>query len=183
MPRSSEFSLERTISLLSRTPTALNAFLRGLPEIWIHRNEGGESWTPFEIVGHLIVGERTDWMPRVQIILQHGESRAFEPFDRLAQKKQCHGKTLDALLDQFAQLRNQNLAELQSINLRPSDLERRGTHPALGTVTLSQLLATWAVHDLTHLHQLSRVMAGQYRDAVGPWIAYLGVLHCDGHSS
>jgi DinB superfamily len=183
MATSSEFSLERTIALLSRTPAALNSFLRGLPEFWIHRSEGADSWSPFDIVGHLIAGEQTDWMTRARIILQHGERQAFAAFDRLAQKEQSRGKTLERLLDQFAELRRENLAELQRMNLQASDLDRRGKHPALGSVTLAQLLATWAVHDLTHLHQLSRVMACQYRDAAGPWIAYLGVLHCNGHSS
>ena len=171
------------MALLSRTPATLNALLRGLPDVWIRSNEGGDSWTPYGIVGHLIAGEQTDWMPRARMILQHGESRTFEPFDRLAQENQKQGESLQQLLDHFAGLRTQNLAELEGMNLQPSDLQRRGTHPALGTVNLSQLLATWTVHDLTHLHQLSRVMAFQYRDAVGPWIAYLGVLHCDGHSS
>jgi hypothetical protein len=183
MATSNEFSFERTIALLSRTPPTLNALLRGLPDFWILRNEGGDSWTPFEILGHLIAGEQTDWMPRVQGILQHGESRAFEPFDRLAQKKQSHRKSLEQLLDHFAVLRSQNLAELRRLNLQPGDFARLGKHPALGVVTLSQLLATWAAHDLTHLHQLSRAMAYQYREAVGPWVAYLGVLHCNGHSS
>ena len=142
------FDLQQTIALLSRTPSALNALLRDLPQTWTLCNEGGKTWSPFDIVGHLIHGERTDWMPRARMILQHGESRAFDPFDRLAQER-----------------------------------DRRGRHPALGVVTLSQLLATWAVHDMTHFHQLSRVMAYQYREVVGPWSAYLGVLHCEGHGA
>jgi hypothetical protein len=157
--------------------------LRGLPHTWVKSNEGSDTWSPFDIVGHLIVGERTDWMPRARIILQHGEARAFDRFDRFAQEKESRGKSLDQLLDQFASLRRENVAALQELDLQPQDLARRGTHPELGVVTLSQLLATWAVHDLTHLHQLSRVMAHQYRDAVGPWSGYLGVLKCAGHSS
>jgi hypothetical protein len=190
-----EFSLTETTAVLTRTPATLNALLRGLPDVWLLRNEGEDTWSAFDIVGHLIVGERTDWMPRARIILQHGlqhglkhglehgEARPFDPFDRFAQKKESLGKSLENLLDDFTDLRAENLAALKAMNLQPADLNRRGQHPALGVVTLSELLATWAVHDLTHLHQLSRVMAHQYRDTVGPWKAYLGVLHCTGHSA
>lgn len=176
-----EFDLQQTIALLSRTPSALNAFLRDLPLSWTLGNEGGKTWSPFDIVGHLIHGERTDWIPRARMILQHGEDRAFDPFDRLAQERESQGKSLGELVEEFASLRSQNVDALRAMNLQREDFERRGRHPALGVVTLSQLLATWAVHDMTHLHQLSRVMAYQYRDAVGPWSAYLGVLHCQGH--
>ncbi len=175
--------LQQTVALLSRTPSALNALLRDLPQTWTLSNEGGKTWSPFDIVGHLIHGERTDWIARARIILQHGENRAFDPFDRLAQERESQGKSLGELLDEFARLRAENLDALRAMNLQPEDFERRGRHPALGTVTLAQLLATWAVHDMTHLHQLSRVMAYQYREVVGPWSAYLGVLHCEGHSS
>ncbi len=178
-----EHSLQDTISLLTRTPAALNALLRDLPETWTLRNEGGNTWSPFDIVGHLAYAERADWIPRARMILEFGESRTFVPFDRLGQVRESQGKSLGQLLDEFARLRWENLGELRALNLRPEDLERRGRHPALGAVTLSQLLATWAGHDLTHLHQLSRVMAHQYRETVGPWSRYLGVLQCDGHSS
>lgn len=178
-----QHDLQQTIALLTRTPAALNALLRGLPEEWTHRNEGGDSWTVFDVIGHLIHGERTDWMPRARIILQHGESRAFDPFDRLAQQRESKGKTLPQLLDQFAELRTGNLDQLRALNIDSAELEKRGRHPALGVVTLSNLLATWAAHDLTHLHQISRIMAYQYRDEVGPWSAYLGVLKCAGHSA
>ena len=183
-----EFSLTEAIAILTRTPATLNALLRGLPDLWVLHNEGSsdggkDSWSAFDIVGHLIVGDRTDWMPRARIILEVGEARPFEPFDRFAQQKESQGKSLEQLLDEFARLRSESVGALQALNLQPEDLARRGRHPALGVVTLSQLLATWAVHDLTHLHQLSRVMAHQYRDAVGPWSAYLGVLHCAGHSA
>jgi hypothetical protein len=176
-------NLEETISLLTRTPAALNSLLRDLPEAWTSRNEGENTWSAFDIVGHLVYGERTDWMPRVTMILQFGESQAFVPFDRWGQDRESKGKTLGQLLDEFARLRSENLRDLRELNLRQEDLERRGLHPSLGTVTLSQLLATWAIHDVTHLHQLSRVMAYQYRNAVGPWSIYLGVLNCAGHSS
>jgi hypothetical protein len=141
--------------------------LRGLPDIWTHSNEGKDTWSAFDIVGHLNSAERNDWMPRVRTILKSGEARPFEPFDRFAQMRESEGKSLEQLLDDFSRLRSESLAALQTLNLRPADLARRGTHPALGAVTLSELLATWAVHDLTHLHQLSRVLAYQYRDAVG----------------
>jgi DinB superfamily len=178
-----EQGLQQTISLLTRTPVALDALLRDLPEEWTLRNEGENTWSAFDVVGHLVHGERTDWMPRVRMVLQSGESQKFEPFDRWGQARESQGKSLEQLLDEFARLRSENLGALRGLNLRPEDLERRGRHPSLGVVTLSQLLATWATHDLTHLHQISRVMAHQYRDAVGPWIAYLGVLQCAGHSS
>jgi DinB family protein len=183
MASTTEFNLAEASAILSRTPAALDVLLRGLPDIWVRGNEGKDTWSAFDIVGHLIVGERTDWMPRARIILENGEARPFDPFDRLAQAKQNQAKSLHQLLDEFAGLRSENLASLQSLHLQPEDWTRRGRHPELGVVTLSQLLATWAVHDLTHLHQLSRVMARQYRDAVGPWSAYLGVLNCAGHSA
>ena len=132
---------------------------------------------------HLIHGERTDWMPRARMILQSGEVQTFEPFDRWGQVRESQGKSLWQLLEEFGGLRSGNLSELRALNLRQEELERRGRHPALGVVTLSELLATWAAHDLTHLHQISRVLAHQYREAVGPWSAYLGVLQCAGHSS
>jgi hypothetical protein len=178
-----EHNLEDSIALLSRTPAALNALLRDLPESWTLRNEGADSWSAFDVVGHLIHGERTDWMPRAERILEFGESRAFDPFDRLAQEKESQGKTLPQLLDEFSRLRSENLTKLRALNLKREDFERRGRHPALGVVTLSELLATWAAHDLTHLHQISRILAHQYRDLVGPWKAYLGVMHCTGHSA
>jgi len=178
-----EFDLTDAIAVLTRTPATLDAMLRGLPDIWAHRDEGKDTWSAFDIVGHLIVGERTDWMPRLRIILENGEARPFDPFDRFAQLQETQGKSLDHLLDDFSNLRKENLTALLSLNLQPEDLTRRGRHPTLGVVTLSELLATWTVHDLTHLHQLSRVMAHQYRDAVGPWSAYLGVLRCAGHSA
>ncbi|QNI33753.1 DinB family protein [Alloacidobacterium dinghuense] len=178
-----EQSLDRTIALLSRTPAALDALLRDLPEEWTRGSEGGNTWSAFDVVGHLIDGERVDWMPRAKMVLQFGESRTFEPFDREQHLSQTAGKSLEQLLDEFARLRAENLEELRSLNLRQEDLERRGRHPTFGVVTLSQLLATWADHDLTHLHQISRILAHQYREAVGPWSRFLGVLQCQGHSS
>ena len=176
-------NLPQTLALLARTPAALHALLRDLPEAWTLSNEGENTWNAFEVVGHLIHGERTDWMRRVKIILQFGETREFDPFDRGGHIREIQGKSMAQLLDEFARVRAENLGELRALNLRQEDLERRGRHPALGVVTLSELLAAWATHDLTHLHQISRVMAHQYREAVGPWSAFLGVLKCAGHSS
>lgn len=178
-----EHNLHHTMSLLTCTPVALNALLRDLPETWTVRNEGESTWSAFDVMGHLIHGERIDWMPRAKILLQFGESQTFEPFDRWGHEGEYQGKLLGELLDEFARLRSENLSELRALKLRREDLERRGRHPALGVVSLSELLATWAVHDLTHLHQISRVMAHQYREVVGPWSGYLGVLQCAGHSS
>ena len=175
MENLTRFNLEEAIAVLGRTPATLDALLRGLPDVWVRSSEGNDTWSAFVIVGHLIVGERTDWMPRVRIILENGEARPFDPFDRSAERE-IQGKSLEQLLDEFARLRRENLAALQALNLQTEDLVRRGKHPALGVVTLAELLATWVVHDLTHVHQLSRVMAHQYRDAVGPWSVYLGVL-------
>jgi DinB superfamily len=176
-------NLQDTISLLARTPATLNTLLRDLPEIWTLRNEGDKTWSAFDIVGHLIHGERADWIPRAKMILRSGESETFVPFDRSGHEREVQGKSLAQLLDEFARVRAENLNELRALNLRPEDLDRRGRHPALGLVTLSQLLATWVGHDLTHVHQISRVLAYQYRDTVGPWSAYLGVLQCAGHSA
>jgi hypothetical protein len=177
-----EHNLETTISLLRRTPAALNALLRDLPEAWTARNEGENTWTVFDVIGHLIHGGRADWMVRAKLILHYGDSRPFERFDRFAQTRESEGKSLTQLLDEFAGARAENLAELRRLNVTESDLERHGHHPVLGAVTLSNLLATWAAHDLTHLHQISRIMAYQYRDAVGPWTKFLGVMRCAGHS-
>jgi hypothetical protein len=178
-----QHNLPYTLSLLTRTPATLNALLRDLPETLTLRNEGENTWSPFDVVAHLIHGEHTDWIPRAKTILQSGETQPFDSFDRWGHVRETQGKSLAQLLDEFARVRSENLGELRALNLRPEDLDRRGRHPSLGVVTLSQLLATWAAHDLTHLHQISRVMAHQFRQAVGPWSAYLGVLHCAGHSS
>lgn len=178
-----EHDLEHTLALLTHTPAALNALLRHLPDFWTKQNEGGSTWTPFGIVEHLIHAEQVDWLPRARMILDFGESRTFEPFKREAFADQNCDQTLGQLLDEFARQRAESLAALRALHLSSEDLERKGRHPAFGVVTLSQLLATWAVHDLTHLHQVSRTLAHQYRQAVGPWSAYLGVLQCHGHSS
>lgn len=178
-----EHQLEETTALLARTPAVLNSLLRDMPDTWTRQNEGVNTWSPFDIVIHLIHAERTDWMARVNTIMQFGGNKAFEPFDRERNQQESRDQPLEHWLDEFARLRAASLDQLRMLNLQPEDLERRGRHPAFGVVTLSQLLASWATHDLTHLHQLSRVMAHQYREAVGPWSVYLGVLQCSGHSS
>jgi hypothetical protein len=175
--------LDDAIALLSHTPAVLNALLRELPDIWIRTNEGANTMTAVEVIGHLIHAERTNWIPRARTILEFGGTRPFASFDRLGHLREIDGKTVAQLLDEFARLRSVNLSHLRAMKLQPSDLEKRGQHPALGAITLSQLLATWVVHDLTHLHQISRVMAYQYRDAVGPMGSYLGVLKCEGHGA
>lgn len=175
--------MEMTESLLARTPAALDALLRDLPGAWTLRNEGENTWTAFDVVGHLIHTERTAWMPRVKCLLDFGTTRAFDPVDRFAQLRDNRGRPLAQLLDDFARRRSESLAALRALNLQPADLDRRGLHPALGEVTLAHVLAAWTAHDLTHLHQISRIMAHPCRDAVGPWSRFLGVLQCGGHSA
>src|SRR5215203_5688549 len=171
-----EFKLEQAIEVLQRTPVTLNSLLRDLPEQWLAQNEGPETWSPYDVIGHLIHGEETDWIPRVKIIIEHGETRAFEPFDRVAMFDEAKGKSIVELLDTFAHLRAENLRELQTMNLTADLLDKRGRHPELGVVTLKQLLSTWVVHDLGHIRQVVRVMSKQYREAVGAWKAYLSIL-------
>jgi DinB superfamily len=171
-----EFQLEQAKEILSRTPPTLDSLLRPLSEAWITPNEGPATWSPYDVIGHLIHGEETDWIPRARLILAHGEERAFEPFDRVGMFEKSKGKSLATLLDEFAHARAQSLHALDSMNLTPELLAKRGKHPELGVVTLKQLLATWVVHDLGHVSQVVRVMAKQYADEVGPWRAYLSIL-------
>jgi len=170
------FVMEEAVALLARTPAVLDSLLRDLPDGWIVADEGADTWSPFDVVGHLIHGERTDWLQRIKIILDHGEARAFDKFDRFAQYALSESRTMASLLDEFATQRQANLRELATLRLTDSDLARRGRHPELGTVTLRQLLATWVAHDLDHVMQISRVMARQYSDEVGPWRAYLRII-------
>ena len=170
------FQLSNGIAVLGRTPATFRALLGGLPDDWIHANEGTDTFSPFDNVGHLIHGERTDWIPRARLILAQGHNRRFEAYDRFAQARESHGKSLDKLLDEFAQLRTENLHTLCNWTLTDRELALEGEHPEFGLVTLRQLLATWVAHDLGHVAQTARVMAKQYRDAVGPWRAYLPVV-------
>jgi hypothetical protein len=170
------YRLDDAVAILRRTPAALRDILLGLPDDWLRANEGPGTWSPSDVVGHLIHGERTDWIPRVEHILQHGEAVVFPPFDREAMLTGPGGEGIDHLLDTFARLRGESLARLDAFGLSDNDLARRGTHPEFGVVTLQQHLATWVAHDLTHIAQIVRTMAHQYGDAVGPWRAYLSVL-------
>ena len=170
------FVIEEAIAILARTPSTLDALLRGLPVSWTLAHEGGETWSPFDVMGHLIHGEQVDWIPRAKIILTHGDARTFDRFDRLAQFTASAGRALPDLLDDFARLREANLRELGALSLTNADLDRLGRHPELGVVTLRQLLATWVTHDLDHIMQISRVLARQYSGEVGPWAAYLRII-------
>ncbi|HET7453761.1 MAG TPA: DinB family protein [Thermoanaerobaculia bacterium] len=170
------FRLEEAVALLERTPDVLRGLLDGLPESWVRATEGDGKWSPYDVVGHLIHGERTDWIPRARHILAE-ERRPFERFDREAQFRESRGKSLRELLETFARLRRESLDALEAMHLGEADLARTGTHPELGVVTLAQLLSTWTVHDLDHVAQIVRTMAKAYGDAVGPWTAYLSVLH------
>lgn len=173
--------LEVAITQLEKTPAILRAWLEGLPQSILFANEGKGTWSAQEIVGHFIYGEQTDWIPRARRILEHGESKAFDPFDRNGYIAESRNKPLAELLNEFAALRAQNLTTIRGMGLNEEKLSRTGKHPALGIVTLGELLASWVVHDMTHIHQLSRVMASQYREKIGPWGAYMGVLKCNGH--
>jgi len=170
------FSLLEARALLERTPAIVDAWLRGLPDEWTRANEGGESWSPFDVLGHYIHGERTDWIPRLARILEHGTAVPFDKFDRFAQFRDSAGKSLPELLDEFARLRAGSLSALDAFALDEAALDRRGQHPALGEVTVRQLLATWVAHDNDHLVQIARVLANQYADEVGPWRAFLRVI-------
>lgn len=171
-----KLELEHARNILQRTPSTLNLLLQDLPEPWLMTNEGPDTWSPYDVVGHLLHGEETDWIPRARMILEDGESRAFTPFNREAMFEASKGNSIRELLDTFAYLRAESLRQLDELNLTPELLEKRGLHPEFGVVTLSQLLATWVVHDLSHIGQIARVMSKQYGDAVGPWKAYLPVL-------
>jgi hypothetical protein len=170
------FDLPRATALLARTPGVLDALLLDLPDAWLHGNEGGQSWSPYQVLGHLIHGERTDWIPRARRILAEGERVPFEPFDRFAHLAQGEARPVAGLLQEFAGLRADNLRTLHVMDLSPADYGRTGTHPALGRVSLGELLSTWVVHDLNHLAQIARTLAHQDRDAVGPWARFLPIL-------
>ena len=172
-----KYSLDTATEILERTPIILSQWLGGLSPAWTSPNEGPETWSPYDIIGHLIHGEKTDWIPRLKIILSDKEDKTFVPFDRFAQFEESQGKTLEQLLEEFSTLRKENLVYLRSLNLTDQQLEMTGMHPELGPVTLSELLASWVVHDLNHISQISRVMAHQYKNEVGVWQAYMGILN------
>ena len=170
------FQISRSIDVLERTPPTLHAMLSGIDDFWGRANYGVETFSPFDVVGHLLEGEKHDWMVRARLILDHGQARAFEPFDRYAMYTTSRGKSMNDLLNEFADMRAKNLTDLRSLDLTPAALNSIGRHPALGPVTLRNLLATWVVHDLGHIHQIAKSMAFQYRNEVGPWVEYLTIL-------
>ena len=170
------FTLNKSLEILERTPNVLISMLQGISDDWTSANEGGETWSVYDIIGHLIHGEKTDWIPRTDIILSERSDKSFRPFDRFAQFEDSKDRTLIQLLAEFKILRDGNVAHIRSKNITVKNLEEKGIHPAFGEVTLSQLLATWVVHDLNHIAQISRVMAKQYTAEVGPWKEYLRIL-------
>ena len=170
-----KFDLQKSIDMLSRTPAVLETLLKEVSEEWTSANEGANTWSPFDVLGHLIQGEETDWIPRAKIILS-GSKEPFEPFDRFAQLEKSKGKNLEQLLAEFTRLREANLEQLNSFKLTEEELNLTGTHPALGKVSLKNLLATWTAHDLSHIAQISRVMAKQYREEVGVWVEYMRIM-------
>jgi DinB superfamily len=165
------------IEILQKTPEVLRQLLSGLSDRWVMTNEGPDTFSPFDVMGHLVIGEKTDWRPRINRILEHGNSVAFDTFDRFAMYRESAGKSMDDLLDEFDDLRAANLDWLESLQLNPGDLESKGTHPQLGEISLQQLLAAWVVHDLTHIAQVARVMAKQYKAAIGPWTEFFRILN------
>jgi DinB superfamily len=171
-----EFELNHATDILSRTPKVLKTMLHGLPLKFLENNEGENTWSPFDVVGHLIHGEQINWIPRANMILEFGKQKTFEPFDRFVQFEASKGKTIEDLLEEFELLRAQNILILKELQLNAQDLEKLGNHPEFGSITLEQLLATWVAHDLDHIVQISRTIAKNYRETVGPWRAYLSVL-------
>lgn len=171
-----EFSIDKSLSILERTPFVIEMLLRDLPEDWAMNNEGEGTWSPFDIVGHLIHGEKTDWIPRIKIILSDPGNKTFEPFDRFAQFNDSKGRTLSELLIEFKLRRKSSIEILNSLKITDNHLGQTGIHPKFGSVTLRELLATWVAHDLNHIGQIVRVMAKQYRNEVGPWKEFLGIL-------
>jgi len=170
------FDLKAITATLRQTPGTLSQLLHGLPDDLRLSNEGEGTWSPYDVIGHLIHGEKTDWIPRAKIIL-YGDDKRFEPFDRFAQERDSGGKSLIELLDEFTDWRSTNLRELDLLDLSTENLSKTGIHPEFGEVTLQQLLATWAAHDYGHLYQISRVMAKQFLPDVGPWSKYIRALN------
>ena len=172
-----KFNIDKAMPILERTPAIVTMLLKDLDDEWIYNNEGPDTWSPFDVVGHYIHGEKTDWIPRLNIILGDQDDKRFVPFDRFAQFRDSKDKNLDELLDEFARLRRENLEKLKKVKLDAATLSKKGIHPAFGEVTLEELLSSWVVHDLGHISQIARVIAKQYKEAVGPWTAYMGILN------
>lgn len=172
-----KYSLEKSYEILGKTPDVLKTLLSNLNSDWVMNNEGPDTFSPYDVIGHLIHGEKTDWTVRTKVILESGVSKPFEPYDRFAQYELSKGKTLERLLNEFELIRKENLTWLKSLNLTETDLSKTGMHPELGEVTLRNLLATWVVHDLTHIAQITRVMAKQYKEGIGPWTNFFRILN------
>lgn len=172
-----QYNYKKSLEVLERTPAVLKALLSNLDYDWIMNNEGPETFSPFDVMGHLIHGEKTDWKPRIERIIEYGNTKAFDLFDRFAMHEDSKGKTMQELLQKFEDLRKENIIWLQSLYLKDADLDKKGMHPKLGEVTMKNLLATWVVHDLTHIAQITRVMAKQYKDAIGPWTEFFRILN------
>jgi hypothetical protein len=171
-----KFELAKSYEILERTPEVLRVTLTDLSDEWIMNNEGPDTFSPFDVIGHLIHGERTDWPDRTKMILEHGVAMTFVPYDRFAMYEISKGRKLGELLAEFAELRNDNLQWLRNLNLTEADLDKKGQHPVLGVVTLRQLLSSWVIHDLTHIAQVTRVMAKQYKDEMGPWLEFFRIM-------
>jgi len=171
-----KFDLNKSIEILERTPGVIEVMLKGISTEWIMNNEGPDTWSPYDVVGHLIHGEKTDWMARLDIVLSDGKNKKFKPFDRFAQFEESKGKSLNALLNEFKTIRKENIIKLRIKKIESSDLSRKGIHPVFGEVTLKNLLSTWVAHDLSHIAQIARVMAKQYKTEVGPWKEYLPIM-------
>ena len=172
-----QFTIEKSIEILERTPAVLKTLLSGLSDEWIINNEGPETFSPYDVIGHLIHGEKTDWTARTKMILEFGASKTFVPWDRFAQYEESKGKNLDQLLNEFERIRKDNMVWIKSLNLTETDLDKKGLHPKLGEVTLRNLMTTWVVHDLTHIAQVTRVMAKQYKEEMGPWPEFFRILN------
>ena len=172
-----KYTTKEAIEILERTPAVVKALLTNLSDEWILNNEGPETFSPYDVIGHLIHGEKTDWVVRAKMILEFGNTQTFERYDRFAQYKESQGKSLQQLLDEFAAMRKENMIWFKRLNLTEADLDKKGMHPVLGDVTLRNLLATWVVHDLTHMAQITRVMAKQYKDEMGPWQEFFRILN------
>jgi DinB superfamily len=172
-----KYSSQKSIEILERTPGVLKSLLAGINDEWVMNNEGPDTFSPYDVIGHLIHGEKTDWVTRAKIILEHGTSKPFTPWDRFAQFEESKDKTLKQLLDEFEKVRNENIIWFKGLNLAETDLDKKGMHPKLGEVTLRNLLSTWVVHDLTHIAQITRVMAKQYKEETGPWSEFFRILH------
>ena len=170
------FNAEKSYQILERTPTVLKTLLSNLREDWVMKNEGPDTFSPYDVIGHLIHGEKTDWVPRAKIILEFGVAKPFTPWDKFAQYEESRGKTLTQLLDEFERVRKENMQWFNSLQLTETDLEKKGVHPVLGEVSLRNLLSTWVVHDLTHIAQVTRVMAKQYKEEMGKWPEFFRIL-------